>query len=579
MKTSESGRLAAPASWEKMCCLLLVVGTLVYYWTVFFHYRLNAGQADDFVDVLWFYEIFSSRENGLDKLAVLFLPNHEHVTLLNHLVYLADHVLFGKLDFFHYMLVGHLIVLASCAVLACWLRPLAGWWYAITIAVALFLNLFYWHAGFWAMTAVSNQAVILFALLAAYSSARHPTAILLPLLWALLATASQFNGILVLPALLVAHWWVRKGSGEGIAWRQSLVWLAAFVIVAAAYLRYENPFAADHLWRYVNYTDPEHLTDYVKPTGPALAPDLAHLLNIPLTFLSVAGASVLGQTQWMAAVALGLLLFAGLLFAGLLRSGRHSRVRLDRFWWTMLLFVVMSLGLVAVGRGLAFGPEAGLLYRYRLYSSLLLVLLVGGLLHGMSVVTVRRYALLLCLLVQLSSLQVLDAIAAERANVKISHYNWLIDGGMGRSQMPFYPHNQDWRLFNASAQGYYNPYEAIDAMHRPASVSSLDAGSCESLAGSDTDITGGVRAWSKKARALAVEIQVDIQPAASPLELLFCSDTAAYRVTLDSHNVDRSSGKYGAVLVLKSALPSAQYRVFWRDAASDYKRAGDVGFP
>jgi hypothetical protein len=213
------------------------------------------------------------------------------------------------------------------------------------------------------------------------------------------------------------------------------------------------------------------------------------------------------------------------------------------------------------------------------------VLLVGGLLHGERLVLVRRYALLLCLLVQLSSLQVLDAIAVERANVKISHYNWLIDGGMGRSQMPFYPHNQDWRLFNAYAQGYYNPYEAIDASHRPASIASLDASSCPLLSGSaadatdSSDLTGSVRAWSKKARALAVEIQVDKPPLATPLELLFCSDNAAYRVTLDSHNVDRSSGKYGAVLVLKSELPSAQYRVFWRGTGTDYKHAGDVAFP
>ena len=37
---------------------------------------------------------------------------------------------------------------------------------------------------------------------------------------------------------------------------------------------------------------------------------------------------------------------------------------------------------------------------------------------------------------------------------------------MGRSQMPFYPHNQDWRLFNAY-QGYYNPYDAIDQRNKP----------------------------------------------------------------------------------------------------------------
>ena len=80
-----------------------------------------------------------------------------------------------------------------------------GWWYASAIAVGLFFNLFYWNASFWAMTAISNQVVILFAMLAARSVTNNPAAVMAPLCWALLAIGSQFNGLLVLPALLVSN--------------------------------------------------------------------------------------------------------------------------------------------------------------------------------------------------------------------------------------------------------------------------------------------------------------------------------------------------------------------------------------
>ena len=166
---AEQNPLVARTAWEKCLCLLLVVLCLGYGETVFFHFALNAGQADDFVDALWFFEIFRSQPDLWGKLAVLPLPNHEHITVFNHLVYLCHYWLFGEINFFHYMVIGQLIVMLCCLVLADWLKATVGWWYALALSFGLFFNLFYWHASYWAMTALSNQAVILFALLAARS--------------------------------------------------------------------------------------------------------------------------------------------------------------------------------------------------------------------------------------------------------------------------------------------------------------------------------------------------------------------------------------------------------------------------
>ncbi|HSC74800.1 MAG TPA: hypothetical protein VLB90_01030 [Pseudomonadales bacterium] len=567
-------RLLTCTTWEKSACILLIAGSLAYYWSVFFYYALDAGQADDFVDVLWFFEIFLGQEHWLDKLAVIALPNHEHVTIFNHLVYLAHYALFKQINFFHYMLIGHFLVLACCWVLAEWLQKTVGWWYALALVFTVFFNLFYWHASFWAMTALSNQAVILFALLAARSVARNPDAIVKPLSWALLAVTTQFNGLLVLPALIASGFLVKKVEHGQQNWRQLLVWLGAFIVVTVSYITYENPFNADHLWRYVVYTDPQNLKDYINPVNENDIAGATSLWNAPLTLLSMAGASVVDLTQWWLAAMVG----GALLFFLLLGGVRPSAVS-DRFWWAILFFVGASIALVAIGRGLSFGPEAGLLYRYRIYSFLLLILLVGSTISRKPNRMTVWFFLLTGLFVQIVSLHVLDDIDRERVTVKTSHYNWLIDGGMGRSHMPFYPHNQDWRLFNAYERGDYNPYNAIDSRHRPVFVSAVKDGACGLDAASPVVETGVARAWSKKPRALAAEITLDTVPSDTPAQLLFCGNAVSYLFMLDAHNIDRDTGKYSSLLVLKKQLPPSQYRVLLQQSDGSYKSLGNIAFP
>ncbi len=571
LQRSNSYHVIAHAPWEKAVCILLIAGSLLYYWSVFFYYALNAGQADEFVDVLWFFEIYFSQEQWLEKLAVIALPNHEHVTIFNHLVYLAHYALFGQINFFHYMLIGHLIVLACCYFLAEWLQKVVGWWYGLALAFGIFLNLFYWNASFWAMTALSNQAVVLFAILAARSAAHNSGAITTPLMWALLAVTTQFNGLLVLPALIASSFVVSTVERKRQNWKQLLVWAGAFLVAAAAYVAYENPFAQDHLWRYVNYTDPGNIAEYFKPSYGLPVSTARALLNIPLTFLSAVGATVLALGGWMIASLAGAAILLLLLHAGL----RKAPVLRDTFWLALLLFALASVALVAIGRGFAFGPESGLLYRYRLYSFLLLVLLAGAVLFRQQ----KRQTLLMFLLaglsIQLCSLHVLDDIAVERENIQVSHYNWMVDGGLGRSRMPFYPHNQDVRLLNAYSDGYYNAYQAVDSRHKPTAVIKVSGENCSS--GQATN--PAIKAWSKKPKAVAVEIMLDVVPSTEPLQLLFCGSHSAYLVTLDMHNVNQEEGKYWPILVLKKQLPPSQYRVLLQQADASNKVLGDITFP
>ncbi len=556
---------------EKTFCAAIIMAVLAYYWSVFFYFALNAGQADDFVDVLWFIEIFLSRTQWQEWFAVIALPNHEHITVINHLLYLLDYALFKEINFFHYMLLGNVILLACCWVLADWLKAIVGWWYAAAIAVGFFFNLYYWNASFWAMTAISNQIVILFALLAARCLARNRDAITMPLCWSLLAILSQFNGLLVLPALISASWLAAYSNGIPQNYRQLAAWLLAFFVSAVLYFWYENPFAADHLWRYVLYTDPANLQEYIKPSYGKPVTALGEITQAVLSWFVVIGATVFDLKLWIPAA-----IFGGVMLCIFLRNGRSTAVRTDIFFIAILLFILVSLALVAIGRGRAFGEVAGLTYRYRLYSSLLLVLLCGSCLQVYSWRYLRVVLLAACAVFQGLSWLVLDDIAEERNNIKVSHYNWLIDGGMGRSQMPFYPHNQDLRLFNAYYSGYYNPYEAIDARYKPAHLESAATSDCERS--SNKTAQTQVQAYSKKARALAVELRLSV-PVSDSAEFLFCG-AQAYSLSLSAKNIDQQTKQYWPIVVLKKQLPPSQYRVlWWNNTDNQYEEIGGIRFP
>lgn len=553
-QTSEVKNFAVTTAAEKIFCAAVVLGTLCYYWLAFFYFAVDAGQGDDFVDVLWFIEIFISRTHWQEWFAVIALPNHEHITIVNHLAYLLDYFLFKKINFFHYMVAGNAILLACCWVLADWLKKYTSWWYAAAISVGLFFNLFYWSASFWAMTAISNQIVILFALLAARSVAKNSAAIAAPLCWSLLAVLSQFNGLLVLPALLVGSTFVAYQSDKPQNIRQLSVWFFAFFATALLYCWYENPFAADHLWRYVQYTDPVHLKDYIKPSYGKPVTFFGAVVQGVFSWLVAIGATVFDPMHWVPAALVGFLLLLVLL-----RNSFFHPVRKDCFFIIILLFVLASLVLIAIGRGRAFGAETGLVSRYRLYTSLLMVLLCGSWLQLYCQRWLRYVLLAACVFVQVASLRVLGDLAQDRHNVEVSHYNWLIDGGMGRSQMPFYPHNQDWRLFNAYYQGYYNPYNAIDRRYKPAAWESVISEDCsrslENIAGPR------VQAYSKKGRALAVELRFNVPISLSETVFLFCGQSA-YRMTLDARNLNTTTQQYEPIVVLKKQLPPSEYRVF-----------------
>ncbi len=557
----------------------LLAATLLWYWQALWHYRLDAAQGDDFVDILWFFEIFLEQTSWQNCLDALLLANHEHITLLNHLLYWLQYSIIDEVNFYHYILIGHMIVLACCAILARWLATQTSILFASAIAVSCYLNLFYWDSSFWPMTAISNQAVIFFALMAAWMYQKNPDTIAAPVICGLLATASQFNGLCVILALLLAQ---LAECVQRRCWhnqRQILQLLCILLVVSLAYAWRENPFdVPSHLDRHVLYTEPDKIQEYHRikielPPFEALIKQLVN--NVPATFPVVLGASIWSDDQVLLAITTGILLLVFFSY----RACKNPE-QIDHFSRVLFFFCLASIALIALGRTWFFGLEQALLSRYRMYAFLMLLLTAKLLLQQYPQRRTVFLLLLIGTLIQISSVRVLPAVTENRKDVADSYYYWLIDGGLGRSTMTAYPHNQDLRLFHAYERGYYNPYAAIATSRKPRQIVAGNAAICAEKTGGEIQLQQ-VQAWSKKARAIAAEITLDIAaPATSHGRVIFCDARASHEVTLDAGNVNTATGKYWPQIILKKDLPPAKYRVFWQ-AHGEHSPAllGEIVFP
>lgn len=548
--------------------LWLAAAVLALYQYSLWTLARNVGYADDLVDALWFFEIWREAPHGMARLASLLLPNHEHITLFNHLVYLLHYALTGTLNFLAFILYGQVALLALAWLLARWAQRYLDAGSAWLLAVALVFNLYYWHASFFAMTALSNQFVLAFALAGCALWARNPQALWPPVLAALAASATQFNGLLLLPVILVAALY-RHGGGQPWHRQQWGLWLVLALGLIALYLCYESPTTLNHLERQIAATDSDKLHEFTRHEviwQENLQQQLAELsywqygTRLLIGMLAVMGATVWPKAAWALwpAAATGAAMFAGLIFIIWRRDGWR-----DHFWLAAVGFIMASLLLVAIGRAMPMGVALMLESRYRINGFVLLALILAPLLAGWRPLYLRGALVLLAVgLALLGAWSQRPLIAQEVERISDSYRYWLIDGGLGRSQMPAYPHNQDRRLFKALDAGYYSVYDGVAAAYKPARIeSSTEA--CPELAVVEQEIS----AFSRRPQARAVALQLELPPSAGGDWLWLCSANGGVRLLLGAAQHDPQQARYLPQLVLKTVLPPTDYRVYVRPVA------------
>lgn len=554
----------------------LIVGHFVWR---FVGTAANIAFADDIVDALWFFEIFRQTEGWWGKLGTLFLPNHEHILLFDHVIYLLYYALAGELNFLHFVLIGNVSLLWLAWLLWRWGREYIDGRVALILAVAFTFQLFSSESNFYSVASLSTKFVFIFAMMAFLYWQRHPNAIAVPLMWAMLAISVQFNGLLVLLVLVLAGS-VYAVMGQPLRVKQLLCWGVASLLLIAAYIAYESPLTLDHLVRHVQATDAHKAHEFARNVSEwQKQMDLQHAeLGVWNYFwrFTASLCILIGATIWPSVMP-GSLLMANVtgavMLAGLMYLAVHGWWR-KPFWLALVLWVMASLIMLAIGRGISLGEAASFASRYRYYSFLLLFLFVVPLWQcwakrtQVSVMKQVVAAGLIAAFISWAGVTEWRAVADMIGKVQTSYRYLLVDGGLARSQMPFYPHNLDHRLLNAHHAGYFSIYRVLPEGFKPQVISALSE-PCPLLPAAEQ----AIRAYSKNPRALAVELMFEFMPSEAGDEVWLCGAQGGLVLQLGNTQRQMDSAVYFPQVVLKSQLAPAHYQVYARPVGGTQWRA------
>ncbi|HQQ74298.1 MAG TPA: hypothetical protein PK031_04025 [Pseudomonadales bacterium] len=384
----------------------------------------NTPKLDDLNDVFGFFKQLALANTPLQKTSAFFYPNNEHITLVNHLIYYAQYCLLGEIRFYPLILIGHLIVIATGLLLAIAANHTRQPFYFAVVALA-YINLHYWDSTFKAMTAISNQAVILFAIASLFSLLRWHH-FLLAIVFALLATFSQGNGIIIWPLGLLAlflepHWQTVRG-------RYIAIWVCCALLSLCIYY-----------WA-------QHTLGTPSPVTAAMVFSLFQAQpTLPVfSVLAFLGSTALLPTQTYLAIAIGIGALLILLWT------MRSTTRPDRLIMLIALFLLASAVIAGVSRGLAAGNITGVLEsRYKMYSIALVMLVLTQIVkkpaqHAL----VAGVMLVIALCIHSSGYRNISAIRQQAQQFSESYQYWLEDGDL-RRQTVYFPPMSDHFLFVA----------------------------------------------------------------------------------------------------------------------------------
>lgn len=145
---------------------------MVYYYVIIFRNAYNFPYEDDFNSALSFVSSFAFGQlSTFEKIKLLFSQYNEHRIVFDRLVFLTDYYLFGELNFRHLILFGNVsMLLLSWLFFNVTLQSIP-WqqrlFYLLPVAYSLFLFK-YWDLSTWAMAALQNLYVVVFAMFSLY---------------------------------------------------------------------------------------------------------------------------------------------------------------------------------------------------------------------------------------------------------------------------------------------------------------------------------------------------------------------------------------------------------------------------
>lgn len=333
---------------KKHYILPLIVSLLpaAYYFQVIYQYALNIPHWDDYDAILKFVIDFTKTESIIEKIRLLFAQHNEHRIALVRISSLLMFYINGTINFKGIILLGNLFLLLITGVLFLSFQKESSkdLYYFIPVSFFIF-QLLNFENSVWAMATLQNFGVLTMALLSAYflskRSAKH---FIFACVFAVAATFSSGNGMLIFMAGLLSLFLQGRTSKERI------IWTLLAILSIGLY--------------FYSYTKPAHHPKILE----TLELHFESITGFFLMFLA-SGFRIIETQGIIYNVALGTLLTVTYLK---LWSNGYARKNMAVF--TQMTFIVLTAGAAALTRG-GFGAEAAVTSRYSINSVVLVSLL------------------------------------------------------------------------------------------------------------------------------------------------------------------------------------------------------------
>ncbi|HQQ62623.1 MAG TPA: hypothetical protein PLF22_03525 [Pseudomonadales bacterium] len=550
-------QLAADKALTSRCWYWLAALAILFYSNQVIQLADNTPKFDDLNDVFGFFKALATATTWQEKLLAFTYPNNEHITVVDHIVYYLQYQLIGEIRFYPLILLGHLVIILSGILLGLGINSSRRPFYFFVITLA-YINLQCWDSSFKAMTALSNQLVILFAIASVQVLAGGMPStgkLLVGIALAILATFSQGNGMLVWPTclllLLTDNRWQANRS------RDTAIWLFFAFTTSACY------FLARHYWQ--EHPSSAALLALKEPLQIASFDVLWQtLLQHPLlplqTTAAFLGATLFSESQSTAAILAGCSVC--LLFLRQLRIGQPSTLIAIHFIALFLLLSAMTAGFT---RGLAYGTaESVVNSRYKMYSMAFVMLVLAGHVETCYGQTSNRQwlrvvvaaMLAFALTAQITAYPLTKPIREQAQKFQQSYDNWIIDGDF-RKQLIYFPPMSDHLLFVADHLQLLDftqltptrPWLTLSPAPDTVCKNTHSANACKITA-------------THRGNAIAVLLETTLDTGQPQADVIFCAtDSQSSAPAVLQTALPTTSSGTQQWLVTQQQLPAGAYRV------------------
>lgn len=498
---------------ENFLFVFIGLAAILIYGYVIHKHAINMPKWDDFPDILQFMDRWLLANTFSEKCSLFFYHTNEHILLVNHFIILVQYYLLDHIDFRWLIYTGNLFYLGSALILWLPFRNREESAFAFAVLMLTGLTFYAYESTLWAMTALSNQAVIFFSLLTLWYATQASPSLsrIIPL--TLVAIFSQSNGFLLLPVVGILFFFFHK--------KNLAPWLIFSVLIITCYSLLLNP--ASQQDAQIKWSDiPFHHYGLVLPGFVALfGSTLFNEVNISVFLFSLAIGSAI-------------------LFLSLKQLVNRQY---SPFILSALLFLGLCLASIAFYRGLLGGPSVMFVSRYKMYGIYFLAL---GLLLSPQWLSLyktspgfRNCILLFCLLFFSASFYLnLPKSTLIDGDLRESLEHWVEDGDFRRGK-GYFIKDSDSYLFSALHRDIWSPLSLIQPERIIRDITLLDH--CPqtndiSLAGTPPLLE--VRHINRNAPGIRVELSSQTFLEESEWLVYLCGDTSHYRLRFRSQKIE-----------------------------------------